>query len=505
MTFQGSPDFDLCVIGGGVNGTGIARDAAMRGLSVLLVEAQDIAGATSSASTKLIHGGLRYLETYQFRLVRESLQERELLMRMAPHIIRPLDFVMPHTPDLRPAWMVRTGLFIYDHLGGKISLPKSRAVDFKKDPTGRPLKDAYSHGYHYSDCWVEDARLVVLNAVSAEEHGARIMTRTACVGLEPTADKSCWHIKLRNISTGYEGAFTARAVVNATGPWVRKFLEGCMLATAQTSKVRLIKGSHIILPRLYEGSHTYLLQQPDRRVVFTIPYEGHYTLVGTTDVEYDGDPAGVTIDEKEIDYLIKAVNLYFKSQVSPKHVFWTYSGVRPLLDDGDSNATNITRDYKLEADTSHGPLMLSVFGGKLTTYRKLSEHAVDQLFRLQKYKFKKSRSATEALPGGDIPRTMERFLKIQAKKYPWLDADLLKRYARTYGTRMDVFLKDMKATGDMGTAYGDGVYACELDYLVKHEYAKNLDDILWRRTKLGLHISEITYANLNSYASFKAA
>ena len=505
MTFTGTPDFDLCVIGGGVNGAGIARDAAMRGLSVLLVEAQDIAGATSSASTKLIHGGLRYLETYQFRLVRESLQEREVLMNLAPHIIKPLDFVMPHTPDLRPAWMIRAGLFIYDHLGGKSALPRSRAVDFKKDPCGRPLKDLYQHGYHYSDCWVNDARLVVLNVMSAEEHGARIMTRTACVGLDATADKSCWNVRLRNISSGFEGVYTARAVINATGPWVRKFLEGCQLANDTTPKVRLVKGSHIILPRLYEGSHTYLLQQPDRRVVFAIPYEGHYTLIGTTDVEYEGDPASIAIEEKEINYLVKAVNLYFKGQVSPKHVFWTYSGVRPLVDDGDSNATNVTRDYKLVPDTSYGPLILSVFGGKLTTYRKLSEHAIDQLFKLQKYKFKKSITHTEPLPGGDSPLSMDQFIKEQAKKYQWLEADLLRRYATTYGTGMDVLLKDKQSTDDMGTAYGDGVYGAELDYLVKHEWAKNLDDILWRRTKLGLHISDTTYANLNSYATFKAA
>lgn len=504
MAFQGTPDFDLCVIGGGVNGAGIARDAAMRGLSVLLVEAQDIAGATSSASTKLVHGGLRYLETYQFRLVRESLQEREILMRLAPHIIKPLDFVMPHTPGLRPAWMIRTGLFIYDHLGGKISLPKSRSVDFKKDACGRPLKDQYAHGYHYSDCWVEDSRLVVLNAMSAAEHGARIMTRTACIGLEPTKDKSCWVVKLRNINIGYEGSFTARAVVNATGPWVRKFLEGVQTTTDITPKVRLIKGSHIILPRLYEGSHTYLLQQPDRRIVFAIPYEGHYTLVGTTDVEYKGDPANVSIDEGEINYLIKAVNLYFKSQVSPKHIFWTYSGVRPLLDDGDSNATNVTRDYKLVPDSSRGPLILSVFGGKLTTYRKLSEHAVDMLFRLQKYKFRHTRTDLEPLPGGDI-HAIDVFIKTNVKKYTWLPEALLKRYAHTYGTRMNTFLKGKQSLEDLGIHYGDNVYEAELDYLAIHEWARNMDDILWRRTKLGLHISDETYANLSSYGSFKAA
>lgn len=504
MTSQATPDFDLCVIGGGINGAGIARDAAMRGLRVLLVEAQDLAGATSSASTKLVHGGLRYLETYQFRLVRESLKEREVLMRLAPHIIRPLDFVMPHTNDLRPAWMIRLGLFIYDRLGGRISLPRSRSVDFKKDIAGRPLKDQYTHGYHYSDCWVEDARLVALNAISAAEHGTRIMTRTACVGLTPTADKSCWQVKLRNISLNYEGTFTARSVINATGPWVRKFLDGVQVSHEGTPQVRLVKGSHIILPRLYEGAHTYLLQQPDRRVVFVIPYEGQYSLVGTTDVEYNDDPANVNIDEKEIDYLIKAVNLYFKSQVSPKHIFWTYSGVRPLLDDGDSNATNVTRDYKLVADKSHGPLMISVFGGKLTTYRKLSEHAIDMLFREQKYKFKPTRTHREALPGGDIPR-MEIFLKNKARKYPWLDEKLLQRYARTYGSRLNVLLKGRASMDDLGTFYGDGVYEAELDYLVQHEWARNMDDILWRRTKLGLHISDATYENLNSYGTFNKA
>ncbi|QQG36993.1 MAG: glycerol-3-phosphate dehydrogenase [Micavibrio aeruginosavorus] len=500
-----TPDFDLCVIGAGINGAGIARDAAMRGLSVLLVEAQDIAGATSSASTKLIHGGLRYLETCQFRLVRESLREREILMRLAPHIIKPLDFVMPHTPDLRPTWMIRTGLFIYDRLGGKRSLPVSRAVDFRKDACGRPLKDIYKTGYHYSDCWVEDSRLVLLNVLSAAEHGARVMTRTACVGLEASTDKSRWHIKLRNISSGYEGSFTARSVINATGPWVRKFLDGCHLSTAQTPQVRLVKGSHIIVPRLYEGAHTFLLQQPDRRVVFVIPYEDSYTLIGTTDVEFNGDPAGIVIDQKETEYLVKAVNLYFKSQISTKHVYWTYSGVRPLVDDGDSNASNITRDYRLVPDQSHGPLLISVFGGKLTTYRKLSEHAVDQLFRLQKYKFRKCSTHAEPLPGGNIPRTMDRFLKQQGQQYPWLDEKLLSRYARTYGTRMDILLKGRGGMQDMGRLFGDGLYEAEIEYLTRHEWARGLDDILWRRTKLGLHVSDATYDNLNAYEPFKAA
>lgn len=505
MTANGMPDFDLCVIGGGINGAGIARDAAMRGLSVLLVEAHDLAGATSSASTKLIHGGLRYLETYQFRLVRESLQEREVLMKLAPHIIKPLDFVMPHTADLRPAWMIRLGLFIYDHLGGKISLPRSRATDFKNDQCGRPLKENYKHGYHYSDCWVEDSRLVILNAVSAAEHGARIMTRTACIGLEPSTDKSCWNVSLRNLLTQQEGSYTARAVINATGPWVRKFLDGCMLSTGETPKVRLVKGSHIILPKLYEGNHTYLLQQPDRRIVFVIPYEGQYTLIGTTDVEYDGDPAAINIEEKEVSYLVKAVNLYFRSQISPKHVYWTYSGVRPLLDDGDSNASSVTRDYKLVADQSHGPLIISIFGGKLTTYRKLAEHTVDMLFKQQKYKFKSCKTDQEALPGGNIGTGMDKFIVINAKKYPWLDEALCRRYSLTYGTRIHELLKDCQSLADLGEDFGDQVYEREMAYLTKHEWAKNLDDILWRRTKLGLHISEETYNRLNNHQIFKAA
>lgn len=505
MAFKGTPDFDLCVIGGGINGAGIARDAAMRGLSVLLVEAQDIAGATSSASTKLIHGGLRYLEYGEFRLVRESLQERETLMHIAPQIIKPLDFVMPHTPDLRPTWMIRLGLFLYDHLGGKISLPASRSVDLKKEESGKPLKDSYQRGFHYSDCWVEDSRLVLLNVISAAEHGARIMTRTACIGLDPTADKSCWSVKLRNISTGDEGNFTARAVINATGPWVRKFLEGCNIAGPEIPNVRLVKGSHIILPRLYEGSHTYLLQQPDRRVVFAIPYEGRYTLVGTTDVEYKGDPASVAIDENEIDYLVKAVNRFFKGQVSPKHIFWTYSGVRPLLDDGSDNASSVTRDYRLIADQSHGPLILSVFGGKLTTYRKLAEQAVDQLFSLQKYKFRRTSTHKEYLPGGDISGNMDDFIKNQIKVYSWLGENIVKRYARTYGTRMNILLKGKTSVASLGAYFGDGIYEAETDYLMRHEWARNLDDMLWRRTKMGLHISEDTYNNLVAYHSSKAA
>ena len=342
-------DYDLCVIGGGINGVGIARDAAGRGLKVLLVEAQDLASATSSASTKLVHGGLRYLEHYEFKLVQESLHERETLLKAAPHIIWPLRFVLPHHSALRPIWLIRLGLFLYDFLAGRRKLKKSEAVDFNVSKLGDPLKDSYSKGFEYSDCWVEDSRLVVLNAVDAYERGADVMPRTACVGLNANNDKNSWTVFLQNTMNGDEFQITAKTVANAAGPWVRKMLEGSDLVKEQdgTPHVRLVQGSHIVVPKLYEGDHPYILQQPDGRIVFTISYETDYTLIGTTDHKFEGDPSAAQITETEIDYLCVAVNDSFKKQITPEDIVWTYSGVRSLVDDGKENASKVTRDYKL--------------------------------------------------------------------------------------------------------------------------------------------------------------
>lgn len=496
-------DYDLCVIGGGINGTGIARDAAGRGLNVLLVEAQDLASATSSASTKLVHGGLRYLEHYEFKLVQESLQERETLLNAAPHIIWPLKFVLPHDDHLRPYWMIKLGMFLYDRLSGfkssRKKLSKSEALDFATNPLADPLNDKYGRGFSYSDCWVEDARLVSLNAMDAKEKGATIMTRTACVHLQPIQNKTGWQVQLQDVRKGDEFQITAKAVINAAGPWVRGLLDGSQLTTEDKAyseyvpNVRLVKGSHIVVPKLYTGDHTYILQQKDGRIIFTIPYEYNYTLIGTTDKPFDGDASAVEIDQDEIDYLCDAVNQSFKKQIAPVDVVWTYSGVRSLVDDGQKNASKVTRDYKLYMDERFGPPLLSVFGGKITTYRALAEHAVDRMRTIfPKHKLKPW-TAKATLPGGDILKAdFDAFIKKQTARYTFLNKKLLYRYARAYGTRMDILMEGVNKTKDLGEDYGGGVYEAELKYLIRHEFVKDLDDALWRRSKLGLHISDKT-------------
>ena len=482
-------DFDICVIGGGINGAGIARDAAGRGLRALLVEAQDLAGATSSASTKLIHGGLRYLEYYEFRLVREALKEREVLMNLAPHIITPLEFILPHEEHLRPAWMIRAGLFLYDHLAGRKKLKSSSGLHLSAHEAGVPLQDRYWQGFSYSDCWADDARLVVLNVMDAAERGAMIATRTACTGM--TQEGNLWQLHLQDMTTGEKFEKTASMAVNATGPWVRTFLDSLKLASPETPRVRLVKGSHIVIPRLYEGKHAYMLQQPDQRIVFAIPYEEKFTLVGTTEVSFESDPAAAAIGQNEIGYLCAAVNRSFKKQIAPDHIIWTYSGVRPLLEDEHDSATAVTRDYQLVLDRSFGPPLLSVFGGKITTYRRLAEQALDELCGGRAW------TAAEPLPGGNIT-DFDAFLKTQEKRYSWLPPELLARYARTYGTRMDVFLQNAKGLNDMGRHLGDNIYEAEIYYLVGAEWARTADDILWRRTKLGLHVSPDTVHNLKT-------
>ncbi len=470
-----TPDYDLCIIGGGINGAGIARDAAGRGLSVLLVEKGDLAGATSSASTKLIHGGLRYLEHFEFGLVRDSLKEREVLLNIAPHIIHPMEFILPHEPHLRPAWLIRLGLFLYDHLGGRKKLPGSKGVNLKNSA----LNEKYTKGFSYADCQVDDSRLVILNAIDAAEKGATILTQTECTKISP--DEKGWTIHLKN-----EQPRTARMIVNAAGPWVKTVLNNSDIGE-DTPGIRLVKGSHIIVPRFLEGEEAYILQQPDKRIIFAIPYEQDFTLIGTTDIEYTDDPSHPEIEQQETNYLCAAINRSFKHKIKPNDVVWSYSGVRPLLDDGDESASSVTRDYKLILDKSHGPPLLSVFGGKITTYRHLAEEAVDQLTDKKKW------TERAPLPGGNI-KNFEDFIEDKTKQYSHLPESLIQRYARAYGTRMDKFIKK-----DMGENFGDDIFEAEIRYLIDHEWAQSSEDILWRRSKLGLHVTPETIQNLEEY------
>ena len=486
---------DLLVVGGGINGTGIARDAAGRGLSVLLCEKDDLAEHTSSASSKLIHGGLRYLEHYEFRLVREALIEREVLLKLAPHIVWGLRFILPHSPEQRPAWMIRLGLFIYDHLGGRDKLPGSARIDLRRDPTGEPLKAALKTAFSYADCWVDDARLVVLNAMDAAERGAEVLTRTRCTAAR--REGGLWHATLQ----GADGApFTvqARALINAAGPWVSQVLSDVLAKPAQKS-VRMVKGSHLVVPRLYEHDSPYILQHTDGRVVFVIPYEQNYSLIGTTDSDYGGDPADVEIEEDEVRYLCDAVSRYLKQRVEPEQVCWRYAGVRPLYDDATTDVSAATRDYAFDLDTCEGAApLLSVFGGKITTYRKLAEHAME---KLQPHLGFAGRSWTDRqpLPGGDMEDAdFERFLAELTARYSWLPRELVRRYARAYGTRTDKLLGEARALGELGEHLGDGLYEAEIDYLRQHEWAVTEQDILWRRSKLAMHIQPATAMRLRA-------
>ncbi|PRP72603.1 glycerol-3-phosphate dehydrogenase [Chromobacterium amazonense] len=475
--------YDLMVIGGGINGAGIARDAAGRGLSVALCEKDDLASHTSSASTKLIHGGLRYLEYYEFGLVRKALQEREVLLKAAPHIIWPLRFVMPHARDQRPEWMIRCGLFLYDHLAKREVLPGSETVSFAKHPSGAPLKDAFKRGFVYSDGWVQDARLVVLNVMDAAERGAQVYTRTACVAAR--RDGEHWLTTLQR-EDGSRFEVRSRALVNAAGPWVQSLIED-KLAMPSSKSIRLVKGSHIVVKKIFDHPFAYIFQNPDKRIIFAIPYEKEFTLIGTTDVEYQGDPGQVAIDDSEIAYLCEMSNRYFHSQISPADVLSTYSGVRPLLDDASDNASSVTRDYALEMDAQGAPL-LSVFGGKITTFRKLAEEAVDKLAPLLG-NHKATWTAEAPLPGGDMPGAdFARFLRDLTQRHPWLPAELAERWARAYGTRVAKLIGQANALGDLGAEILPGLYEAELQYLVDAEWATRSEDILWRRSKLKLHL-----------------
>lgn len=484
MKSQTHPDsYDLCIIGGGINGAGIARDAAGRGLKVLLVEQGDLAQATSSASTKLIHGGLRYLEYYEFGLVKHSLEEREVLLRLAPHIIWPLTFVLPLRQDLRPTWLIRAGLFLYDHLAMRNSLPKSRFCRLRQHVFGDPLQDSLERGFSYSDCWVEDARLVVLNAQDAADKGATILTRTRCQSL--VAKSGTWEIGLKDMLSGREEIVKSRFVVNAAGPWVKEFLDTQELSTIDTPGVRLVQGSHLIVPRLYDGEQAYILQQQDGRIVFAIPYEKKFTLIGTTETLFKGDPLKAEITAQEIDYLLSAANEAFKKQLGLSDIVKTYSGVRPLFDDQERDAKAVTRDYFFHETDIDGAWLLSVFGGKLTTYRRLAEQVTN---RVQEVAGGAAQgwTADKPLPGGAVAGKFDDFILAKMKQYEHIPAPVVCRLARAYGSNIDVILKVP------GYDLGDGIYEAELRYLIQNEYALTAEDILWRRSKLDLHISEAT-------------
>ena len=459
-------------------------------MRVLLVEQGDLAQATSSASTKLVHGGLRYLEYYEFKLVRESLHERERLLKIAPHIIWPLTFVLPHRDTIRPYWMIRCGLFLYDFLAGKKSLPSCQGLTLSGTPYGLPLQGGGERGFTYADCWVDDARLVALNAQSAVQKGATVLTRTRCSGLRPTGDQ--WAVSLTDARGTTE--ITARTVINAAGPWVRQVLDDQTLSDTETPAIRLVQGSHLIVPRLYTGDHAYILQQPDGRIVFTIPYEGKFTLIGTTETAYRGDPLKAQITAQEIDYLLSAVNGTFKKEIQLSDVVRTYSGVRPLFDDAHKDAKAVTRDYRLH-ESLHGTgeaWMLSVFGGKLTTYRKLAEQVTDRVAEVLENQ-QPHWTAGEPLPGGDLGMTLPDFIEAKHAQWPAVDPALINRYARSYGTALDQILQ-----AEPGADYGEGVCTAELTYLIQHEFARTAEDVLWRRSKLGIHLSAQTIENIKA-------
>lgn len=479
--------FDLLVIGGGINGVGIARDAAGRGLSVLLVEKDDLAGATSSASTKLIHGGLRYLEHYDFALVRKALIEREVLLRAAPHIIKPLRFVLPHHKDLRPQWLVRLGLFLYDHLGGRKQLPASYRVDLQRDFADNPLKDTFTVGFCYADCWVDDARLVVLNAVDAASLGAVVRTRTACTGL--AREGALWHATLTTADAA-STTVQAKAVVNASGAWVSQLLADAK-GVKSAAAVRLVKGSHIVVRRQFDGEQCYIFQHGDGRIAFAIPYEQDFTLIGTTDLAFTGDANAVCISEAETDYLLELVNHYLRKPVTRDDIRWSYSGVRALYDDQTANVSAVTRDYTLELDGQPGEApMVSVFGGKITTYRKLAEQVLGKLKPFFPH-MAAPWTATAALPGGDIAdANFAAFLAARRAQHPWVPLDLMIRWARAYGTRVDTIIGTASQLSDLGAAVAPNLYEAELEYLCAHEWAQTEQDVLWRRTKLGLHLDD---------------
>jgi glycerol-3-phosphate dehydrogenase len=489
--------YDIAIIGGGVNGCGVARDAAGRGLSVFLAEKDDLASGTSSASTKLIHGGLRYLEHYEFRLVRESLKEREVLMRMAPHIVRPLRFVLPHHRALRPAWLIRLGLFLYDHLGGREILPPSRAIDLTRAPAGIPLKPGYTRGFEYSDCWVDDARLVVLNAIDAARRGAKIRVRTEVVSARRSGDH--WVIQCKDVRTGGHETIAARALVNAAGPWISEVMARRVGANAR-APLRLVKGSHIAVTRLFQHDSAYIFQNADGRIVFAIPYERDFTLIGTTDVDFEGDVDRVEASPEEVSYLCRAASEYFVRPIAPSDVVWSYAGVRPLYDEGDVSAHEATRDFVLELEGREGePPLLNIIGGKITTFRRLAEEALKKLGpSFPNAGEPWTRGAV--LPGGDFPVDgRDQLVRDLVATFPFLDADLGRRLVATYGTTAQAILSGAAGANDLGIHFGHGLYEREVKHLIRNEWAGSAEDVLWRRTKLGLRMSDAERGRLSEW------
>ncbi|CAK0745755.1 Glycerol-3-phosphate dehydrogenase [uncultured Gammaproteobacteria bacterium] len=483
------PVFDLLVIGGGINGLGIARDAAGRGLSVLLCEQNDLGSGTSSTSSGLIHGGLRYLEQGNFRLVAESLAEREVLLHVAPHLIRPLRFVLPHDHSQRPAWLIRLGLLLYDHLGKRRVLPGSQALDLTDSPLAAGLRPAFRRGFSYWDCQVFDARLVVANAIDAHERGAVILTRTRC--LAATRDQNRWRVRLSDTTTGREWTVVARLVINAAGPWAGQVLTD-VLRHSGAERLRLVKGSHIVVPRVHDGDHGLILQNPDRRVVFVLPYERQFSLIGTTDVPFSGDPAAAVASDQEVGYLCAAASRYLARPVTAADVVTSFAGVRPLHDDRAGNPAAVTRDYQLELDAPPGQApLLTVFGGKLTSYRVLAERVLERvagvLGRPSGPAWAPAWTAKAVLPGGEDPAESQAAL---TQCQDWLPAGLAERWARLYGARAGAVLGGARALADLGRGFGGGLYAREVAWLREHEFARNAEDILFRRTRLGLVLSK---------------
>jgi D-erythritol 1-phosphate dehydrogenase len=496
MSNPAPPIFDLAIVGGGINGAGIARDAAGRGLSVVLLEQDDLAAHTSSWSTKLIHGGLRYLEYFEFRLVAEALSEREVLLAIAPHIIEPLQFVLPHEPHLRPAWMIRAGLFLYDHLGGRRTLPSSFGVELTADKWGAGLKPAFRKGFVYSDARVDDARLVVANAIGARERGADIRPRTRMV--EVRRDAGTWRVSIRD-ARGEQAELRARALVNAAGPWVKRVHDQATSARGQES-VRHVKGSHIVVPRVHSGNHAYILQNADKRIVFVIPYQEQFSLIGTTDIAVEEyERPRITADET--DYLCNIASAYLAHEITPSDVVWTYSGVRPLYDDGSADPSAVTRDYVLKLDRGEGneaPL-LSIFGGKITTYRRLAESALSELAPFFP-SMGRPWTRGEALPGGDMPRgDVGAYGRELAARYAGVPTQVREALLHRHGTRAPRVLGEAKTVADLGTHFGHTLYAMEVDYLVAQEWARGAEDILWRRTKCGLHLTAAQRDGVSKY------
>ncbi|MGI9350228.1 MAG: glycerol-3-phosphate dehydrogenase [Rhizobiaceae bacterium] len=477
------PEFDIFVIGGGINGAGIAREATRRGYSVFLCDSGDFGSGTSSASTKLIHGGLRYLEHYEFKLVRESLMEREVLWKMAPHIIRPMRFVLPHHKGLRPAWLLRLGLFLYDHLGGRKLLPATKTLDLGQDAAGIPLKKSFKNAFEYSDCWVEDSRLVILNLRVAQKLGAEIIPRTPV--RKAVYKKNHWHLKLGDSRT-----VTASVVVNATGPWVDQVL-GTVFNISDSRNVRLVRGSHIVINQKFKHDRAYIFQNSDERIIFAIPYEGDFTLIGTTDTEHSDIAKKPEITQSEISYLCKMASEYFEEPVTQNDIVWTYSGVRPLYDDGASKAQEATRDYVIRAESTVGnDSLINIFGGKITTFRKLARSLVDELEK----RFPGSGRDVipeEPFPGGNFPIShFDQLVEQIRNDFPFMERDIVTRMVRTYGTEVRTILNKCETIDDLGQYFGSGLYQREVEFLKNHEWARTAEDILYRRTKLGLHMKE---------------